>query len=174
MSHTTDGSDGASLPTPDLLSEVGWWHRNVLAIGVVGGVLCALIATAVTLTVVRSVVSPSALLPSVPAGWTRLTTLSGSQTSETSAGLHGVQLRVCWAVQGSGVVSLSYEIGTPFAGPTQFFGNGTNAGYLTCAAPLGRGKDATANVTIPSAPERPIRVSVVGAVEVASMEGLPI
>jgi len=85
------------------------------------------VAAAVTLVVVRSVVPPSVLLPSVPSGWTRLTTINESQSSAATVTLHGVQLRICWAVQGSGVVSLSYEIGSPLAGSTAFYGTGTGS-----------------------------------------------
>ncbi len=72
------------------------------------------------------------LLPSTPSGWTRLATISATQSSSSQVNLHGVQLQICWVVKGGSVASLSYEIGSPLAGSTVLYGQGGSQNSTGC------------------------------------------
>lgn len=98
-----------------------WVKRNKLA-GSVIGLAFVIILIMIGSGIYHAVAPANDMLPSTPSGWTRLATISASQSSEQQVNFRGVQLQICWVVKGGSVVSLSYEIGTPSNGATTLYG----------------------------------------------------
>jgi len=112
---------GSPLPPTTRSSFSNWIKRNKLATGS-GGIVVVIVLTLIGLGTYRVLAPANDLLPATPNGWTRVTTITSSQSAEQDVTLYGVQLQICWVVKGGSVVSLSYAIGNPLAGPTPLYG----------------------------------------------------
>jgi len=127
--ETPTGPDGGQSPPPQGPpipskphgSTMEWIRHHQLVTGIGSLILVGVLAIAGFATF-HAIAPASALLPGTPPGWTRLATVSGSQSRQTNVVLHGVQLQICWVVKGGSVASLSYAIGSPANGPTPLYG----------------------------------------------------
>jgi len=112
-----------ALPSPPKprSSVTNWVKRNKLVVGA-GGLVAVVVLALIGLGIYHSLAPANDLLPATPNGWTRLATLSDSQSSEIRVTLHGVQLQICWVTKSGSIASLAYAIGDPAAGPTPLYG----------------------------------------------------
>lgn len=90
------------------------------------------------------------LLPTVAAGYQPLAAFGPNRVSAT-VNFNRAPLEICFAVASNSVKSLSYEIGTPFSGPTTIFdaSNGPLSFMQGCVADSGNDNGPTSVVVTP-------------------------